>query len=335
MKGALALFASQGLNVAELCHAAGINLKNFDDPTYRCPTENVSALWEVAIARSKNQDLALVATHLVQPANFESVGYVMMSCASIREALDRLARYVCIVSDAARIEVVQRNGLDWIEVEINGGDSAIPSQRLVFILVVLLTFFRWGSGKMVRPQFAEFSQPGSSNPALYEEVFQCPVAFNKPRNAMGFKSVDLEIPLLTSNPLVSVLHDKFANQQMERLNFSKISYRVKEIIVTMLPDGEPRREEIASAFCMSEHTLLRRLQDEGFTFNQLLDATRRENAQLYLQQMNLSLAQITYLLGFADKSNFFRACKRWFDASPSQYRSQLPQWKVATPGEPD
>lgn len=323
MRGVLALFASQGLNVAELCEAAGINLKNLDDPTYRCPTENVSALWDVAIARSKNQDLALVATHLVQPANFEAVGYVMMSCASIRVALDRLTRYLRIVSDAARVEVVERNGLYWIEAEIHGGDAAIPPQRLVFILVVLLTFFRWGSGQMVRPQFAEFSQSGSSNPALYEAVFQCPVAFDRPRNALGFRSVDLEIPLLTSNPLVSEIHDQFAIQQLERLNLAEISYRVKEIIVTKLPDGEPRRDEVASALCMSERTLLRRLQEEGVTYNQLLDATRKELGQRYLQQKNLSLAQIAYFLGFADKSSFFRACKRWFDVSPTQYRSRF------------
>ena len=322
MRGVLDIFASQGLNVAELCEVAGINLKNLEDPAYRCPTENVSALWEVAIARSKNQDLALMATHLVQPANFEAVGYVMMSCSSIRVALDRLTRYLSIVSDAARIELVERSGLHWIEVEIFGGDAAIPPQRLVFILVVLLTFFRWGSGKMVRPQFAEFSQPNSCNRALYEEVFQCPVAFDKPRNALGFRLVDLEIPLLTSNPLVSEMHNQFAIQQMERLNLSKISYRVKEIIVAKLSDGEPRREEIASALCVSERTLLRKLQEEGITYNQLLNATRREMAQQYLRQKNLSLDQITYLLGFADKSNFFRACKRWFDVSPSQYRSQ-------------
>ena len=72
---------------------------------------------------------------------------------------------------------------------------------------------------------------------------------------------------------------------------------------------------------MSERTLMRRLQDEGSSYNQLLDATRRELAQRYLRQKNLSLGQITYLLGFADQSNFFRACKRWFDASPSQYRA--------------
>jgi AraC-like DNA-binding protein len=43
----------------------------------------------------------------------------------------------------------------------------------------------------------------------------------------------------------------------------------------------------------------------------------------YLGRLHLSLAQAAYLLGFADQSTFFRACRRWFELSPGQYRSQL------------
>jgi AraC-like DNA-binding protein len=37
----------------------------------------------------------------------------------------------------------------------------------------------------------------------------------------------------------------------------------------------------------------------------------------------MTLAEVAYLLGFADQSAFFRACKRWFDSSPGQYRAHL------------
>jgi AraC-like DNA-binding protein len=43
----------------------------------------------------------------------------------------------------------------------------------------------------------------------------------------------------------------------------------------------------------------------------------------HLGRLHLSLAQAAYLLGFADQSSSFRACRRWFEVSPGRYRSQL------------
>jgi AraC-like DNA-binding protein len=83
---------------------------------------------------------------------------------------------------------------------------------------------------------------------------------------------------------------------------------------------------------MSERTLQRRLEEEDTSFVQLLDDTRRELAEQYLGRLNLSLAQAAYLLGFADQSSFFRACRRWFDLSPGQYRSQLHRHAVERSG---
>jgi AraC-like DNA-binding protein len=47
----------------------------------------------------------------------------------------------------------------------------------------------------------------------------------------------------------------------------------------------------------------------------LIDDIRRELAQQYLGRLHLSLAQAAYLLGFADQSSFFCACRRWFNLS--------------------
>ena len=95
------------------------------------------------------------------------------------------------------------------------------------------------------------------------------------------------------------------------------------MVFRCLPKGDPRRIEIAGTLEMSERTLQRRLEAEGTSFQRLVDDTRRELARQYLAQTDMSLADAAYLLGFGDRSSFFRASKRWFGASPRHYRIRL------------
>ncbi|MEE2577675.1 helix-turn-helix domain-containing protein, partial [Pseudomonas aeruginosa] len=76
------------------------------------------------------------------------------------------------------------------------------------------------------------------------------------------------------------------------------------------PQGEPKRERVAQALHLSQRPLQRRLQEEGTSYQQLPDDTRRDMAEQYLQQPGLTLLEVPYLLGFADPSNFFRAFRR-------------------------
>jgi AraC-like DNA-binding protein len=149
------------------------------------------------------------------------------------------------------------------------------------------------------------------------------VTFDAPRNSLLFGDPDMSAALPTSNSQLAELHERFAGEYLKHFDHAQTSYRAREVIIRRLPDGEPRRDEVAGELCMSERTLQRRLEEEATSFVQLMDDTRRELAEQYLGRLHLSLAQTAYLLGFADQSSFFRACRRWFDLSPGQYRSQL------------
>ena len=152
-----------------------------------------------------------------------------------------------------------------------------------------------------------------------------------PATSLLFAHADLTVPLPTSNPPLAELHERLAGEYLRHFDHAQTSYRAREVIIRRLPDGEPRRDQIAGELCMSERTLQRRLEEEATSFLQLLDDTRRELAEQYLGRLHLSLAQAAYLLGFADQSSFFRACRRWFDLSPGQYRSQLHRYPMERP----
>jgi AraC-like DNA-binding protein len=193
----------------------------------------------------------------------------------------------------------------------------------------VIGFCRWISRSDIAARAIELAYSAPADLSLYRPVFRCPVSFDAERNSLTFSRADMNLALPTSNPQLAELHERYAGEYLRHFDHAQTSYRVREAIVRRLPDGEPRRDEVAVELCMSERTLQRRLEEEKTSFVQLLDDTRRELADQYLGRLHLSLGQAAYLLGFADQSSFFRACRRWFKVSPGQYRNQLLQGATA------
>ena len=320
VKGVVDSLDAEGLGAASLCAEVGIDHAALSDPVSRCPTERVSALWLRAVERSRDAGIGLRLAATARPSKFEVVGYAMMSSPHLRAGMDRLVRYLRILSDAAEIVLGDSGATCRLELQLFGGRMPVPGPRYEFDLLALLNFCRWIAGLPLNPVQVEFTHAAAIDPLRYRDAFQCPVHFGAPRNSLIFSSADVLRPLPSANPTLADLHDRFAGEHILLLDRSRISIKVREHIVRGLPDGEPRREDIAQALCISERTLQRRLMEEDLSFQQLLDHTRRELAVRYLGQPTLSIAQAAYLLGFSDQGNFTRACKRWFGQTPGQYR---------------
>jgi Arabinose-binding domain of AraC transcription regulator, N-term len=247
VKGIAEMLATEGLDVGSLFAATGIDVAALDGPGARLPTERISQLWELAVARSGNPALALAQHQVARPASFDVVGYAMMSCADLRCAFERLIRYMLILSDALTMTMEQEAGGDRVTFVLFGGDRPIPRQRIEFICISVIGFCRWISRRDIHPAAVEFAYPAPADPALYREAFRCPVVFNAPRHSILFARADMAAPLPTSNPLLAELHERFAGDYLRQFDHAQTSYRVREVIVRRLPDGEPRRDEVAAS----------------------------------------------------------------------------------------
>jgi AraC-like DNA-binding protein len=323
LKGVAEALTAEGLDVTALFDEAGLDIAALSDPDSRFPTERVSLLWQLAVTRSGNPAIGLANSTIPKPASFDVVAYTMLSSPNFLGILERLSRYVGIVSDAASVVVTENDEGYRFILELFGGGQPVPRQRFEFDLMTILSFCRWVTNSDLCPLALElrFSPPADLQP--YQDAFKCPLRFNVSANALLFARADVMSPLRTAHPLLAKVHERLAGEHLQRLDLAQVSSRARAAIIRRLPDGEPRRTEIASTLEISERTLQRRLEAEGTSFQRLLDDTRRELAQQYLGQTDMSLCDATYLLGFGDQSSFFRACKRWFGTSPRHYRTHL------------
>ncbi len=322
VKGIGEVLQDEGLDVQALFTQAGLDFSQLDNPNMRYPTEKVSVLWELAVQQSRNTMLGIAKPRSGSVPHFDVVGYAMMSCANLLASLECLVRYLRVVSEAASLVVRKEGSRYSIELTLLGGDIAVPRQRSEFSLLNLLSFLRWISGRSIAPLLVEFSYPEPVQPQLYQEAFHGPVRFNAAANRLVLSAADLTVPLPTHNPALEKVHAQFARQCLTRLEDQRISRKVGDLIAQKLHGWEPKREEIARMLCLGDRTLRRRLEQEGTSFQKILDDTRRELAQEYFAQQRYSLGEIAYMLGFADQGTLFRATRRWFDVSPKEYQAR-------------
>jgi AraC-like DNA-binding protein len=96
--------------------------------------------------------------------------------------------------------------------------------------------------------------------------------------------------------------------------------RVERLIADRLTKGGARLESTATELGMSPRTLSRRLAEQRSTFNAIVEGLRKELALRLLQDSDLVLTEIAFLLGYTEVSTFSHAFKRWTGRSPAAFR---------------
>ena len=99
----------QGPCMADVCRAADLDPRWFDNPNSRLPASAMERLWAAGERLTGNPDLGLHAGASYNPGALGIVGYVVLSCRTAREALDRLSRYAALLNEGLRVHVVEEN----------------------------------------------------------------------------------------------------------------------------------------------------------------------------------------------------------------------------------
>jgi AraC-like DNA-binding protein len=97
---------------------------------------------------------------------------------------------------------------------------------------------------------------------------------------------------------------------------------VENEVEKLLPSGKAKKEAVAKVLALSKRTLSRRLADEGTTYEEVVDQSRRTLALQYIKDPRMSISQIAWLLGYEGASSFNHAFKRWTGRSPFVARNE-------------
>jgi len=313
---------SYGVDIAPFMVQTGLNLDATKNPNARYPDMSLNRLIELATEASGDARFGVRAGSYITPTSLHALGFSLLASETQLAALQRLVRYFRIVSDATVFEIVKnkaeyRLGLSFLQ--------WVPPARIDLTLVLLLELYR----RLQNVETAKGQlQLGSEQVAIAEVLQERFAAIIDINVAADSDSIELildktvaESVLPTGNAELAYQNDKIVADYLARFDSNRLSERVRAIFMDRLVTGKFTEEQIAQQLDISLRSLQRRLREERTSYQQLLDETRLELALQYINRTQLSVAQISPLLGFSNSSNFNRAFKRWLGLPPSRYRA--------------
>jgi AraC-like DNA-binding protein len=116
------------------------------------------------------------------------------------------------------------------------------------------------------------------------------------------------VPFVTCNAeLLSALAPQLDEELKQHKGQETFPERVRATIQRKLAGRRPKMPDIACEVHLSFRTLQRRLQDVGYSFQQVLEEARHQLASHYLNNSQLELSETAYLLGYEASNSFVRA----------------------------
>lgn len=249
--------------------------------------------------------------------------YMCIACATARESLRNACRYGTISDTSAEYALTEAGDAAFFRIETRSPQIRLSRHATEFKVALIVSACLTWVGPELRPREARFAFV-RSNPREAERRLGCPARYGAEATGLAFGSDQLELAPHSSDPYLLDLLERVAAACLAKRGPVRDTTRarVERLLIDALARGAPTARQVAAALGISERTLARRLVADGTSFGQVLDEIRRDMALDYLEDQAISLAQIAFLLGYADQSAFSNAFRRWVGRSPSRFRAE-------------
>ena len=315
-----------GCSSKDIFALAGLDINDITDSCQRIPVAPVNRIWHLAEKQIGNSTFGLDTHRFINPTTFHALGIALWSSSTLKDALERLARYGKVLNNAA-IKSFEETDDSWcltvsVLLDINN-EPMIAYQDLDGFFATIITICRTIYHTDYKPTLLELQRSQPQDTMKHEELFQCPVVFSESDNRMFFDKKTINAPLMASDPDTARQAEELTAKRLSDLDKDNLSNQVYLRLLEILPSGNSGETEVATSLHITLRQLQRKLSDEGTNFRSLLDKTRNELAHQYIRNDRIAINEIAYLLGFSEAANFSRAFKRWTGKSPGNFRAGI------------
>jgi AraC-like DNA-binding protein len=311
------------LNAEPLLKRAGLTLQQIKALDARIGAKNQIRFLDVT-ARALSDDF--LGVRLAQHFDLRELGllyYVQASSETLGDALRRAARYCTIHNEGVNLTYRQSKYIS-MTCEYVGVARTADRHQMEFFIATLVRLCRQLTSRQLCPSRINLMHRRAAVPLEFRTFFGCDIAFGSDIDEVAYPEACARLPVVDADPYLNSLLVKYCDEALSnrRVKSSAWRLRVENAIAPLLPHGQARIVEISQRLGASPRTLERRLAREGMTFSRVLDELRFDLASRYLQERDLPISEVAWLLGYRETSAFNHAFRRWTGKTPKQAHSE-------------
>ena len=292
-------------------------------------------VFEIAEERGLNAEQVLQAADLpsnllqssdgyitrMRPTAHGFLGYALISCSSLREAMQLSLRFMRIRQRHIRAEYFSEGDKGIVRLHERHSFGPVRHFFIEGMLIGVARSVQYlvGDEKLNYGLWLDYPEPeyfDQHRKALPQ------LRFDMPEVRIEFTEADLDRPLRMADRFASQQAIEQCERELARLGDSP---ELIPEVRAMLEDNiqsPPGLETVASRLFMSPRTLKRKLKIQGSNYQRLLDEVRFSSAKQLLGNPQLNLQQVGEQLGYAEPASFTRAFRKWAGETPRTWRNR-------------
>lgn len=319
LTGFAELARHHGLDPEAMLRKAGLAPRNLFDPDMPVSGNAVRQLLEDCALAAGVEDFGLQLAVDRRLANLGPISVVMREAPNVRQALDSLCRYMCLINATVLTRMEDFGDAVLIRQEIMTTGMQPVRQSIEMAVGVLHRMIQELLGPAWRPRGVCFEHRQPRGATCHKAVFGPVVEFNSSVNGIVCAAKDLAAPISTTDYRMAPYVRRFLDQALSGFDESA-THAVWKVVVAMLPAGRCTSDQVARHLGVDRRTLHRRLAAEGTNFLSLLQSVRAELASRQIIESDRPLAELADLLGFSSPSAFAFWFRKHFGMTVSSWR---------------
>jgi AraC-like DNA-binding protein len=314
--------ARLGVDTDALLRSVGVSRETLEDPDARLEASKVGALWTKAYELSGDPVLSLHAAEACPLGAYKVIDFMAANAATVGEAFRYSARYFPLINTAITLPIDESDDPVTFGILDESGSAGVSRPFAEYCFAAFVLHVRAATGVSFPVRSVTFRHGTPPDVSEHERVFGCPVRFQAEHNRLSVDRRAWETPTAHGQPGVLQVLTEHADLLVQKLpRGPDLVERTRRVIGERLRGGDSSIEAVARELATSPRSLQRHLRGLGFSYQALADEIRSATARLYLEQPDIAITEVAFLLGFAEQSTFARAFKRWTGHSPARFRA--------------